>query len=96
MIQAITGLMPTQGEVSAPRLIQGGVADKATGMTAQAAILADRILEGEIRAKLSEVQNPAGTILTVNVKTAAAIGLAIDELVLDLADEVVGAEDDEG
>jgi crotonobetainyl-CoA:carnitine CoA-transferase CaiB-like acyl-CoA transferase len=40
VIQAITGLMPTQGEVTAPRLIQGGVADKATGMTAHAAILA--------------------------------------------------------
>jgi crotonobetainyl-CoA:carnitine CoA-transferase CaiB-like acyl-CoA transferase len=40
VIQAITGLMPTQGGDGAPRLIQGGVADKATGMTALSAILA--------------------------------------------------------
>ncbi|MFC1705366.1 ABC transporter substrate-binding protein [Planctomycetota bacterium] len=65
----------------------------------QAAILADRILEGEIKPVPQEVQSPAGTILTVNVKTAKAIGLAIDDAVLDFADSVVGddeeAEEDE-
>lgn len=39
VIQAMTGLMPVQGEAAAPRLVQGGVADKATGMTALSAIL---------------------------------------------------------
>jgi len=40
VVQAYTGLMPTQGGTDGPRLIQGGVADKATGMTAYSAILA--------------------------------------------------------
>ena len=40
VIQAKIGLMPTQGGQGEPRLIQGGVADKATGMTALAGVLA--------------------------------------------------------
>jgi crotonobetainyl-CoA:carnitine CoA-transferase CaiB-like acyl-CoA transferase len=40
VIQALTGLMPLQGGDGPPRLVQGGVADKATGMTALAAVLA--------------------------------------------------------
>jgi len=40
VIQGLTGLMPTQGGEGPPRLVQGGVADKATGMTALSAILA--------------------------------------------------------
>jgi len=40
VIQAVIGLMPTQGGDDGPRLIQGGVADKATGMTAFSAVLA--------------------------------------------------------
>ena len=59
----------------------------------QAAILADRILDGELKASPRSIEAPAGTILTVNVKTAAAIGLVIDEAVLDLADELIGEEE---
>jgi len=40
VIQGLTGLMPTQGEAGAPRLVQGGVADKSTALTALAAITA--------------------------------------------------------
>ncbi|MGI9591977.1 MAG: CaiB/BaiF CoA transferase family protein [Myxococcota bacterium] len=40
VIQATIGLMPTQGGDGEPRLIQGGVADKATGMTALSGVLA--------------------------------------------------------
>ena len=40
VIQAIIGLMPIQGDAVSPRLIQGGVADKSTGMTALSGILA--------------------------------------------------------
>ncbi len=40
VIQGMTGLMPSQGTPEAPRLIQGGVADKATGMTLYAGVLA--------------------------------------------------------
>ena len=40
VIQGITGLMPLQGGTDRPRLVQGGVADKATGLTALSGVLA--------------------------------------------------------
>jgi crotonobetainyl-CoA:carnitine CoA-transferase CaiB-like acyl-CoA transferase len=41
VIQGMTGLMPEQGgEAAPPALVQGGIADKASGMTAVTAVLA--------------------------------------------------------
>ena len=40
VIQGLTGLMPVQGGDGPPRLVQGGVADKSSGLTAASAILA--------------------------------------------------------
>ena len=40
VIQGLTGLMPVQGGEGTPRLVQGGVADKATALTALSAVLA--------------------------------------------------------
>jgi len=40
VIQGLTGLMPTQGGDGPPRLVQGGVADKTSGLTAFAGVLA--------------------------------------------------------
>lgn len=40
VIQGLTGLMPTQGGDGPPRLVQGGVADKSSGLTALAGTLA--------------------------------------------------------
>jgi crotonobetainyl-CoA:carnitine CoA-transferase CaiB-like acyl-CoA transferase len=40
VIQGLTGMMPMQGGDGPPRLVQGGVADKATAMTALSAVLA--------------------------------------------------------
>jgi crotonobetainyl-CoA:carnitine CoA-transferase CaiB-like acyl-CoA transferase len=40
VIQALTGLMPTQGGTGPPRLVQGGVADKTSALTALSGVLA--------------------------------------------------------
>jgi len=40
VIQGMTGMMPLQGSEQEPRLVQGGVADKTTGLTALSAVLA--------------------------------------------------------
>jgi crotonobetainyl-CoA:carnitine CoA-transferase CaiB-like acyl-CoA transferase len=40
VIQGLTGLMPEQGGSGTPALVQGGIADKSTGLTAAAAVLA--------------------------------------------------------
>jgi crotonobetainyl-CoA:carnitine CoA-transferase CaiB-like acyl-CoA transferase len=40
VIQALVGLMPTQGGDGPPRLVQGGVADKASALTALSGVLA--------------------------------------------------------
>jgi crotonobetainyl-CoA:carnitine CoA-transferase CaiB-like acyl-CoA transferase len=40
VVQGFTGMMPTQGGDGPPRLVQGGVADKATALTALSALLA--------------------------------------------------------
>jgi crotonobetainyl-CoA:carnitine CoA-transferase CaiB-like acyl-CoA transferase len=40
VIQALTGLMPLHGGSGAPRLVQGGVADKSSALTAVSAVLA--------------------------------------------------------
>lgn len=62
---------------------------------AQAGILAARILDGETTASSDTVQQPIGTVLSINVGTAAIIGLDVEDDILDLADRVVGEDFDE-
>lgn len=55
----------------------------------QAGILASRILDGEIEAGPHGVELPVGTILSINLETAAIIGLDVEDEVLDLVDVVI-------
>lgn len=59
---------------------------------AQAGVLAARILDGEVRPGNHPVEAPIGTALSVNLDTAALIGLELDDTVLEVADRVIGSE----
>jgi putative ABC transport system substrate-binding protein len=69
----------------------GGLMSFAPNMLDQfrrAASYVDRILKGEKPAELP-VQTPVKYVLSINVKTAKALGLAVPDALLARADEVI-------
>ena len=61
----------------------------------QAAALARNILENGVSPKSLDVEDPVGTRLTINLKAAEKIGLKLDPQILQVADEIVGAEEED-
>lgn len=64
------------------------------GLGAQAGLLARRILDGEVVPADHPVEQPVSTFLTLNVAAAEEIGLELDEDILDIADHLVGEDED--
>jgi ABC-type uncharacterized transport system substrate-binding protein len=75
-----------------PALVEAGalmaVTADADRVAAQAAILAQRILDGETAGAIPMV-DPAATRVVLNRDTLESLGLNVDEGLLDFVDEVV-------
>src|SRR6516164_4758237 len=70
----------------------GGLLSYGTSVSAmhrRAAVFVDRILKGEDHPATLPVEQPTKFDLTINLKTAKALGLTIPQQFLSLADEII-------